>query len=153
MMKRLLNILLCLFYLVSSVGYVGVEHYCSLMHHPAEASAEACCCDASVNAMACSSDAAAQESDSCCGENDHPLNAAPKTPPQAVTISAKNCCETVNSYHQIDESTTKPVADQQAQTASLPFQMLVFSTDSPNYGASYAHSPHPSFHFNLPLLI
>jgi hypothetical protein len=153
MMKRLLNILLCFFYLVSSVGYAGVEHYCSLMHEQAKTDAEACCCDASTNAMTCSSDVVSQESALYCGENDHLSNAAEKSLLNGITISAMNCCQTVNSYHQIDESTTKPAAEQQAQTSSQPFQLLVLSTDSPSQSDIYAHSPHPSFHFNLPLLI
>lgn len=145
-MKRLLYILICFLYLVSSVGYASIEHYCHALH---ERSSHSGHCGCAVSYHGETESANAQAPSHCCaGGND-----AEKTEKAVEVLRAGQCCENINSYHQIDEPTTRESNPDEVSISNEP--SILLSPDPLNWFSFLQPlnlPADPSFQLNLPLL-
>ncbi|MBN1481080.1 hypothetical protein EH223_01325 [candidate division KSB1 bacterium] len=144
-MKKTINILFCLLYLASSVGYASIEHYCHAMHQQSAHSggrwcALSCCGEtatlpAGMSTHCCVADAPAEQKEKA----DEALNSA-------------KCCENISSYHQIDDSSTR---ESNPNIISVGDEAVIFLSPDLDNWTIYRPTnllTDPSFQLNLPLL-
>jgi hypothetical protein len=149
-MKKLITTLLCILYLISSVGYSSIEHYCLLMH-PQKEDAATCCCASDQEDMS-SSTPPDMSHGSCSAHLQHSA-ASPSVAHNATAIAAGKCCKTTSSYHQLDDSTTRESTMHSALAPHLFVETILPKVNSFIQNANIPLFTDPSFQLNLPLLI
>ena len=153
MMKRTAILFFTIFYLVSSVGFASVEHYCHMMHHKTTVPEDGCCCAVPPPSSECCSET--HQSEPVAKSCDIPDASASRTDAgKTLVISSQNCCDTVTRYHQVDESTPRTPSPE-AAFAPLPVTNLTFCLSKDLFHICEFPVPFtlPSFQFNIPLLI
>mgnify|MGYP006283983797 CR=1 FL=1 len=155
MMKTLLVLNIVVFYLLSSIGYASVQHYCTTMQKSMQMSHDDCCCTAEASEQeetACTLQESANEQASCCAEkaeNQQKFDVDTNAPK-----FQQLCCKSALDYNSIDTGTMAKSIDMGPAVKVLEAEPVFFA-ETPQHDAlnSVIETGHPSFHTNLPLII
>lgn len=140
-MKQTFTTLLTALYLISSVGFGGVQQYCNSAQK-IMLSGEAQCCSEEAES------APKQAEPSCCSlESNGPLLV------QGDKTWNAGCCVFKQIYHQVDTSPT-PQQDKLSQDSRCLVELIHFSQQSSaSQHIESGMNADPSTHLNIPLLI
>ena len=153
-MKRILSTILILFFLVSSIGYASVHHYCQMMQTNVDMSEGDCCCSSEQTASAdeCHLPEVTESSDSCCSADTETQNPSSE-PEEMISPLHSDCCETRSEFNHIDDSTITKIVDLKFFDTNVSTLVLAETSKRFEIRKLFVSVSDPSFHLNLPLLI
>jgi len=155
-MKKIFSTILILFYLMSSMGYATVQHYCSMMQTDVDMSEKDCCCSSESSATdeSCHIPVIADMPSTCCStEPDQDMASNPIEPETILVADHSDCCETHRDYNQLDDSTINKVVDSSHDKLVLNHIIIADERDYFFENSNINLFSDPSLHLNLPLII